>query len=76
MRMYVCGPTVYADAHIGHAMSGNCLRYDTPVPGVHRARGNVRHELSPMSMDKIIVRAQETGQDPPLSWHSTIRTSI
>ena len=21
VRMYVCGPTVYADAHIGHAMS-------------------------------------------------------
>ena len=21
VRMYVCGPTVYADAHLGHAMS-------------------------------------------------------
>ncbi|MCB0074636.1 MAG: cysteine--tRNA ligase, partial [Caldilineaceae bacterium] len=21
VRMYVCGPTVYADAHVGHAMA-------------------------------------------------------
>ena len=21
VKMYVCGPTVYSDAHIGHAMS-------------------------------------------------------
>jgi len=63
VRMYVCGPTVYSDAHVGHAMAaivfdmvrryltfrGYAVRYVTNFTDVD---------------DKIIRRANETGQDP------------
>jgi cysteinyl-tRNA synthetase len=63
VRMYVCGPTVYADAHVGHAMAaivfdmirryllyrGYAVRYATNFTDVD---------------DKIIRRANETGQEP------------
>ena len=60
--MYVCGPTVYADAHIGHAMSS--IIFDM----VHRYleyRGyEVRYAMNFTDVDdKIIRRANETGQD-------------
>ncbi|MCB0090856.1 MAG: cysteine--tRNA ligase [Caldilineaceae bacterium] len=63
VRMYVCGPTVYADAHIGHAMSA--IVFDM----VHRYleyRGyEVRYATNFTDVDdKIIRRANETGQDP------------
>lgn len=63
VRMYVCGPTVYADAHIGHAMSA--IVFDM----VHRYlefRGyNVTYATNFTDVDdKIIRRANETGRDP------------
>lgn len=63
VRMYVCGPTVYADAHIGHAMSA--IVFDM----VHRYleyRGyEVRYASNFTDVDdKIIRRANETDQDP------------
>ena len=62
VSMYVCGPTVYADAHIGHAMSS--IIFDM----VHRYleyRGyEVRYAMNFTDVDdKIIRRANETGQD-------------
>ncbi len=63
VRMYVCGPTVYADAHIGHAMSA--IVFDM----VHRYleyRGfDVRYATNFTDVDdKIINRANESGRDP------------
>jgi cysteinyl-tRNA synthetase len=63
VRMYVCGPTVYADAHIGHGMSS--LVFD----GIRRYlefRGyRVIHAMNFTDVDdKIILRAREEGGDP------------
>ncbi len=60
---YVCGPTVYSKAHIGHAMSA--LVFDI----IHRYleyRGyQVRHVMNYTDVDdKIIQRANEQGVDP------------
>ena len=63
VRMYVCGPTVYADAHIGHAMSA--IVFDM----IRRYLEFTGHDVTYVTNftdvdDKIIIRAQETGQDP------------
>ena len=54
VRMYVCGPTVYADAHIGHAMSA--IVFDM----VHRYleyRGyEVRYATNFTDVDDKIIR--------------------
>jgi cysteinyl-tRNA synthetase len=63
VRMYVCGPTVYDQAHVGHAMSS--LVFDI----IHRYlefRGfHVRHVMNYTDIDdKVILRAQELKVDP------------
>lgn len=63
VSMYVCGPTVYADAHVGHAMSA--IVFDM----VHRYLEYRGYEVTYASNftdvdDKIIARATENGQDP------------
>ncbi len=63
VSMYVCGPTVYSKAHVGHAMSA--LVFDI----VHRYleyRGyQVRHVMNYTDVDdKIIQRANEQGINP------------
>jgi cysteinyl-tRNA synthetase len=63
VSMYVCGPTVYSKAHIGHAMSS--LVYDV----IHRYfeyRGfKVTHVMNYTDVDdKIIQRANQMGMDP------------
>jgi cysteinyl-tRNA synthetase len=61
---YTCGPTVYDDAHVGHARAFVCTdilrRVATRVAGipVHFAMG-----LTDVD-DKIIARARETSRDP------------
>jgi cysteinyl-tRNA synthetase len=63
VKMYVCGPTVYADAHIGHALSA--MVFD----GVRRYltfRGyRVQHVMNFTDVDdKIIHRANKAGEEP------------
>ena len=63
VRMYVCGPTVYADAHIGHAMSA--IVFDM----IRRYLEYLGYEVTYVTNftdvdDKIIIRAQETDRDP------------
>ena len=63
VKMYICGPTVYSDAHIGHAMSA--IVFD----GVRRYleyRGyQVKHVMNFTDVDdKIINRANALGVDP------------
>ena len=63
VRMYVCGPTVYADAHIGHAMAA--IVFDM-VRRYLTYRGYKVIFVSNFTDvdDKIIRRANEQGRDP------------
>ena len=73
VRMYVCGPTVYADAHIGHAMSA--IVFDMIRRYLEYRDYAVTYVTNFTDVDdKIIVRAQETDQDPfALAEHYTQR---
>ncbi len=63
VRMYVCGPTVYADAHIGHAMSA--LTFDVIRRYLEWNGYVVIHAQNFTDVDdKIINRAADLGIDP------------
>lgn len=63
VSMYVCGPTVYAKAHIGHAMSA--LVFDLLRRYLEFRGYEVRHVMNFTDVDdKIILRAKEKGMDP------------
>ena len=60
VRMYVCGVTVYASAHVGHAMS--YLVFDTIRRWLAHRGYRVRHVQNFTDVDdKIIARANEEG---------------
>ncbi len=63
VRMYVCGPTVYDRAHVGHAMSAvifDIIRRYLEYRGYH-----VLHAMNYTDVDdKIINRARQLGVDP------------
>ena len=63
VRMYVCGPTVYTNAHVGHAMSA--LVFDI-IRRYFDYRGyQVKLVMNFTDVDdKIIHRANEQGADP------------
>ncbi|MBA4376433.1 MAG: cysteine--tRNA ligase [Anaerolinea sp.] len=63
VSMYVCGPTVYAKAHIGHAMSA--LVFDI-IRRYFEYRGyEVKHVMNFTDVDdKIILKANQQGMDP------------
>ena len=63
VKMYVCGPTVYSDAHIGHAMSS--IVFDI-IRRYFEYRGyTVKHVMNYTDVDdKIINRANTLGVDP------------
>ncbi|MEC9465289.1 MAG: cysteine--tRNA ligase [Myxococcota bacterium] len=59
--MYVCGPTVYDMAHVGHARS--CVAFDLVVRHLRR-RFDVNYVRNYTDVDdKIIKRANELGQE-------------
>jgi cysteinyl-tRNA synthetase len=61
--MYVCGPTTYAPAHIGHAYSA--IAFDTVRRALTFLGWDVNYVRNVTDIDdKIIKRANETGQDP------------
>ncbi|MBX3047535.1 MAG: cysteine--tRNA ligase [Anaerolineales bacterium] len=63
VSMYVCGPTVYANAHIGHAMSS--LVFDIVRRYLEYRGYKVRHAMNYTDVDdKIIVRANDAGEEP------------
>jgi cysteinyl-tRNA synthetase len=63
VKMYVCGPTVYADAHVGHAMSA--LVFDIVRRYLIYKGYDVRFVMNFTDVDdKIIQRAQQSGIDP------------
>jgi len=61
--MYVCGPTTYAPAHIGHAYSA--IAFDTVRRALEFLGWDVTYVRNVTDIDdKIIKRAHETGEDP------------
>lgn len=61
--MYVCGPTVYDEAHVGHAMSS--IVFDFIRRYLEYKGYRVRHVMNFTDVDdKIINRAHKTGEDP------------
>jgi cysteinyl-tRNA synthetase len=63
VTMYVCGPTVYDKAHVGHAMS--TLVYDILRRYLEYRGYQVRHVMNYTDIDdKVILRAKELGIDP------------
>ncbi len=63
VRMYVCGPTVYSDAHVGHAMAA--VVFDMVRRYLVYRGYEVQYVTNFTDVDdKIIRRANETGQDP------------
>ncbi len=63
VRMYVCGVTVYNDAHVGHAMSA--LVFDIIRRYLEFRGYTVRHVMNFTDVDdKIINRAKQLGEDP------------
>lgn len=63
VKMYVCGPTVYNDAHVGHAMSA--LAFDIIRRYLQYRGYTVRHVMNYTDVDdKIINRANQMGVDP------------
>ena len=63
VSMYICGPTVYSKAHVGHAMSA--LVFDTIRRYLEFRGYKVRYVMNYTDVDdKIITRAQEEGRDP------------
>jgi cysteinyl-tRNA synthetase len=63
VRMYVCGPTVYDEAHVGHAMSS--IVFDFIRRYLAYKGYDVRHVMNFTDVDdKIIGRANKSGEDP------------
>jgi cysteinyl-tRNA synthetase len=63
VKMYVCGVTVYNDAHVGHAMSA--IVFDIIRRYLEYRGYRVRHVMNYTDVDdKIINRANQLGEDP------------
>jgi len=63
VKMYVCGVTVYSDAHVGHAMSA--LVFDIIRRYLEYRDYKVKHVMNYTDVDdKIINRANQLGEDP------------
>lgn len=61
IKMYICGPTVYASAHVGHAMS--YIVFDVVRRYLEYKGYKVFHVQNFTDVeDKIIDRARETGR--------------
>jgi len=63
VKLYVCGVTVYNDAHVGHAMSA--LVFDIIRRYLEYRGYKVKHVMNYTDVDdKIINRAQQLGEEP------------
>ncbi len=63
VKMYVCGVTVYNDAHVGHAMSA--LVFDVIRRYLEYRGYTVKHVMNYTDVDdKIINRAKQLKEDP------------
>src|SRR4030095_5464589 len=63
VKMYICGVTVYNDAHVGHAMSA--LVFDVIRRYLEYRGYTVKHVMNYTDVDdKIINRAKQLNEDP------------
>ncbi len=63
INMFVCGQTVYDDAHLGHAKT--YIDFDIIVRWLRHSGYTVKYVQNVTDVeDKIINRAKESGQDP------------
>lgn len=63
VKMYVCGPTVYGKAHIGHGMSS--IVFDMVRRFLEYQGHRVEHVMNYTDVDdKVIKSAQAAGEDP------------
>jgi cysteinyl-tRNA synthetase len=63
VKMYVCGPTVYGKAHIGHGMSS--IVFDVVRRFLEHRGLRVEHVMNYTDVDdKVIKSAQTAGEDP------------
>lgn len=63
VKMYLCGPTVYSDAHVGHARSA--MEFDIIRRYLEYRGYDVQFVTNYTDVDdKIINRANEEGEDP------------
>jgi cysteinyl-tRNA synthetase len=63
VKMYVCGPTVYGKAHVGHGMSS--IVFDVIRRYLEYSGFRVRHVMNYTDVDdKVIKRANELGENP------------
>ncbi|MCH2108041.1 MAG: cysteine--tRNA ligase [Polyangiaceae bacterium] len=63
VKIYVCGPTTYDDAHIGHARP--CIVYDVLVRYLRSIGRQVTYVRNVTDIDdKIIQRANENQEEP------------
>jgi cysteinyl-tRNA synthetase len=63
VRMYVCGPTVYDSAHVGHAMSS--VVFDVIRRYLEYRGYKVHHVMNYTDVDdKVILRANDLGVQP------------
>src|SRR6266498_5017117 len=63
VKLYVCGVTVYNDAHVGHAMSA--LVFDVIRRYLEYRGYRVKHVMNYTDVDdKIIIRAKQLGEEP------------
>ncbi len=61
--LYVCGPTVYDKAHVGHAMSS--IVFDVIRRYLEYKGYDVKHVMNYTDVDdKVILRAKDLGVDP------------
>ncbi|TAK12545.1 MAG: cysteine--tRNA ligase [Anaerolineae bacterium] len=72
VRLYVCGPTVYSNAHVGHAMSS--LVFDIMRRYLEYRGFQVKHVMNYTDVDdKIILRSLHEERDPHELAESYIR---
>src|SRR5689334_14317969 len=63
VKMYVCGPTVYSDSHVGHARSA--MVFDIIRRYLEYRGYTVQHVMNYTDVDdKILARAQKEGVEP------------
>jgi cysteinyl-tRNA synthetase len=63
VNMFVCGQTVYDDAHLGHAK--NYINFSVVARWLRHLNYSVMYVQNITDVDdKIIARARESGQDP------------
>jgi cysteinyl-tRNA synthetase len=63
VRLYVCGPTVYDSAHVGHAMSS--IVFDVIRRYLEFQGYEVHHVMNYTDVDdKVILRANDLGVEP------------